>query len=434
MSVTGIKGCFCLSEKAHNRHVDYPGGHCANGTVEPGWLKHDFTCSKGHPVMGNTKEFTARFGNMERSKNIDVGSAAADFYLLESMAYDVANPRPFTVADVDGYNFSQLNSAQLLKLIGVSGPKTVEKFVEKHGESVDSSAALTAQYEKWKHVLAPNVPTDKSLAAIKQEASDLLYAGLEVLAPTFREYMHYANCSELSYHNKFSTAFDSDVGLNGAALGWMVLVDHVGGGEAARIAAELFRDKKPSGAKAWGNSYGGPKWAVGADVLSYFEDGKMVKGNKPFGPKLFVDRLFSLQHNTGSILNKVVWNYHGNASNEGYGCNNLIPLLDAHHNSNWMLLRRCASDEVRAMLDDYWTITNREFVRSGLEPVPFPTTAPAYTKGSAVGPDSSLIEEAPAVSSKASVLLAGTQSKVDKFLVPDEVILVGKKVVNKSSW
>lgn len=430
----GSPGCYCLKESAHHRTGIYPGNHCQNGTVIPGWEKHGFRCSRGHGNSYNDKEGKERLGGLMRSKHIDIGSAAADFYLLESIAYDVANPRPFTVTDIDGFNFNEFSTQKLLKLIGVSGPVTVSKFVEKHGKGNDTADMLIAQYEKWKNILAPNVAIDSSLNKVKREASDLLEIGTAVLADTLRQYAHYANVSELSYHAKFSSAFDSDIGVFTSALGWIDLINHVGGGEAARIAAELFRDKTASGKKAWGTSYGGSKWAQAADVLSYFEDGRMPgKGNKRFDAKLFCDRMFSLQHNTGSILTKTSWGY-GRAFDAGYSCDNLIPLLDAHHNSDWFRLSTACSEEVYDMLMEYWTITNREFIRANLEPVEFPTTSPAYLKGSKITkakPNGAIVEEVPKVSAKANVLLSGNATKIAAFDIPDEVINAGKQVLHK---
>lgn len=50
----------------------------------------------------------------------------------------------------------------------------------------------------------------------------------------------------------------------------------------------------------WGGSYGGSKWATIAKTLRDRLSGKL-------DARTFVDRVFSLQHNGGSLLNKVQW-------------------------------------------------------------------------------------------------------------------------------
>lgn len=431
-------GCFCTSQAAHNRPYSPSGGHCKNGTVIPGWIKHGFTCSRGHSGNGvSDPRFIEKYSALHTAKSTDIASAAADLYLLEAIAYDVANPRPFIVTDVDGFNFTKVSQAQLMALIGIKGPKKIETFIEKHGESADTASALIDQYEKWTSILAPNVPLDRSLTGLKTEANDMLQSHTATLAELLRQYGHYSNVSELCYHMKFSQAFDSDLSFFNAAMGWMDLVNFVGGAEAARIAAELFRDKTEGGKKAWGSSYGGPNWARAADVLSYYEDGFITKKkgpltdvskgkSKPFTAKLFCDRMFALQHNTGSILTKISWNYEGRGACAGYGVDNMIPLLDAHHNSDWYRLSMACSEEVLDLLTDYWTVTNREFVRAGLEPVPFPTHSPIYNKGGVNKPDTSLVAETPKESNKANIVVIGSK----EYTIPEHLIYgVGKKVV-----
>ncbi len=53
----------------------------------------------------------------------------------------------------------------------------------------------------------------------------------------------------------------------------------------------------------WSGGYGGVKWGKGAETLRMFLEGALT-------PTIFVDTVWSLQHNNGFILNKV-WNVHG---------------------------------------------------------------------------------------------------------------------------
>lgn len=77
---------------------------------------------------------------------------------------------------------------------------------------------------------------------------------------------------------------------------WFVAMSHEHGREyMANAAAELFEDDR-----GWVSGFGGAKWAIIARVLEARENGKL-------DARTFVDRVFSLQHNGGSALDKVCW-------------------------------------------------------------------------------------------------------------------------------
>ncbi len=84
--------------------------------------------------------------------------------------------------------------------------------------------------------------------------------------------------------------------------------------ELFKNAADIFTDG------SWGAGYGGKPWGECASTFYHYYNGD-------FSPKQFVDRVFALQHNGGSFLNKRTWKI-GNASVES-----MKSIGDIHHNA-----------------------------------------------------------------------------------------------------
>lgn len=426
-------GCYCRTQEAHDRDNLYPGGHGVGGTISVPWQRHGFFCSRGGSNHGwkENEDWQFRYQFLYNNRHIDIVSSAADLYLLEAMAFDVANPRPKPVADIGNITGIVQNPKDVLALIGVRGDQTVNKWVEKYGEGANPAKMLSSLYGNYPDTLLIQVPINKSLAKIRNEAHELLSTGSTALGLILRDYMHYAAVGELGYHKEMVKGFDSDIGVFVSSQGWWDFICHAGGETAAKTASDIFRDKTLAKTKAWGSSYGGEKWAKATDMLRYYEKGRM--GKKPFDAKMFADRMFSLQHNTGSILNKWQWG-GGRARAAGYHVENMTKILDAHANSDFKRLSEVCSEQVFDMLLEYWTITNREFIRAGLEPVAFPPKSPHYASGSykkKQKPLVSVVAGAPIVSTKASVLIAVGGKMFNTLVIPDEVVNVGKKVVHK---
>ena len=98
------------------------------------------------------------------------------------------------------------------------------------------------------------------------------------------------------------------------------------------IAMNRFRVKKGSEEAfeqpGWRRNFGGYSWKMTVRVLRPYLDGSRK-------PRIFVDQCFNLQHNTGSILNKL------------YNCSKLPEVLEAHGADDYPTLLRHASPEVR---------------------------------------------------------------------------------------
>jgi hypothetical protein len=155
------------------------------------------------------------------------------------------------------------------------------------------------------------VRNDDMLSAIlvsaKRSHADLV----DRLDRNFLAYAISAVGGELRYHRALSSGPLS----MSRSSSWDQFVEIVKEkGAAALFDAEVLFEEFGSG------SYGGHKWAVAAKIV-----GQRLSGNMPAW--LYVDRMFTLEHNGGCFLNKVQWS----TNNElGYGLHHMKRVLDAH--------------------------------------------------------------------------------------------------------
>lgn len=91
---------------------------------------------------------------------------------------------------------------------------------------------------------------------------------------------------------------------------------------ALELAEELFSDSR------WRENFGGSPWAGVARLLRQYLQGDL-------NPRIFVDQCFSLQHNTGSVFNKL------------FETRKLARVLIAQSKDDYERLLTFASDEVR---------------------------------------------------------------------------------------
>ena len=134
------------------------------------------------------------------------------------------------------------------------------------------------------------------LTDMGKQAKEKFHALVEFLDPCFREYVHMACGGELRHH----VAFKNILGgyRKGAWVYWKLIYDQYGPESLIKME-ELFLE--------FGNSgFGGGPWANAAKILYQREMGLL--GPDEFTNKqLFVDRVFSLEHNGGCFLNKIEW-------------------------------------------------------------------------------------------------------------------------------
>jgi len=106
-------------------------------------------------------------------------------------------------------------------------------------------------------------------------------------------------------------------------MAWMAwtVVRRVLGLRALELAAHVF------GTSGWAENFGGEAWATVARLLRDHLRGRVIA-------RVFVDQCFSLEHNTGSVFNKL------------YETETVAGILEAQYRDDYSTLLRHASDAV----------------------------------------------------------------------------------------
>jgi hypothetical protein len=174
----------------------------------------------------------------------------------------------------------------------------------------------------------------ENLAAGGDQVAARKLARLETqLASEFVSYLDMAIGGELRYVTRHlgNDAIPRDLvcffreicpGHRGKA--WLVwtVVRRALGLRALEIAEEVFADTR------WSEHFGGGAWASVTGLLRRHLEGEV-------SPRIFVDQCFSLEHNTGSVFNKL------------YDTSKLSRVLVAQSEDDYERLLAHASDEVR---------------------------------------------------------------------------------------
>lgn len=153
----------------------------------------------------------------------------------------------------------------------------------------------------------------------------------QCLAREFAGYLDMAIGGELRYAKRYLDELPpalepffreiSDTARGKAWLVWTV-IRRCFGLRALDLAEQCFSEA------GWRRNFGGSPWVLAVRVLRPY-----LKGEH--SPRIFVDRCFNLQHNTGSILNKL------------YNCSSLPRVLEAHGIDDYPTLLGVCSPEVR---------------------------------------------------------------------------------------
>lgn len=203
------------------------------------------------------------------------------------------------------------------------------------------------------------------LAIIAQEARSEFDALVSKLDPIFRTYAFCAIGGELRHHY----AIRNQGNLPGARSSvwdyWHLLGINNGFGDLTEDAIALFAD-----ADCWDAGFGGYAWKECAKVLAAREDGR-------FSPAIFCDRVFSLQHNGGSFLNKFIWK-RSNLLN--WSTDNMQAVGDAHAatKTDWTLLLALASGKAVSLFRSFWKASNRLNRETGKAVLPLPIGGSAW--------------------------------------------------------
>lgn len=188
----------------------------------------------------------------------------------------------------------------------------------------------------------------EDLDSILEEASITHEVLVAWYAENFRKAAHCAIGGELRHHRCIGGEVLNAANRTAAWTGWIDVIEKVGVDCALRTAEALFMEM--------GGSYGGSRWAASAEALRMFEAGELT-------PALWVDRVMTLTHNGGMLLDKIRWK---GKNSKGYGISHMVDyVLPAHGEGNYKLLLKLASPRVVELWNRYWDAANRARVLNG---------------------------------------------------------------------
>lgn len=198
-----------------------------------------------------------------------------------------------------------------------------------------------------------------SLAILTNEGRKAREALVKKLDQPFQEYMDIAIGGELRHHSALHGILDSEDRAT-AWRQWPSIREQVGP-RALLDAADLFLEMD--------SGYGGDCWATAAKTLY----DRVTNKREPW---LFCDRVFTLQHNNGSILNKVKWGWFTRIESSLDGATAVVG--NAHHQGKLDVLFLFSSASVGQLFSDWWTMRNRLLLSAGERVVPRPSTMLTY--------------------------------------------------------
>lgn len=213
------------------------------------------------------------------SENCDPVQIAADFYLLQAISSGflaVGKEPPFV-------DFTEEEIREAASRLGITSDAKITKRI-KDGK------------QKEKDTVDPLYEFESRAAEM---VNDLTNRHLD----TFQNYLELSCGGELRHHKGFNNGKTTSGNRRAAWAAWYYIRQHFGL-EALEIAVKYFED-------FGGGGYGGPKWATNPQLLLDFYKGNLGK-DEDSNRRMFMDRVFTLVHNNGCMLNKLGWaNYRG---------------------------------------------------------------------------------------------------------------------------
>lgn len=183
-------------------------------------------------------------------------------------------------------------------------------------------------------------PGNSAVAVFQDEARAMQAELVANLAPVFADYVAGAIGGELRHHRNTYLPDDRPHAWDY----WAGMVATIGVPALAQDAAELFLDG------SWEHHYGGEPWANAARVWGRYGRGEI-------GARNFVDNLFSLQHNSGSLLDKLDWK----SNPWGWTVEHMVLIGNAHaaRDTDLRLMLAHANGDARTLFAEWWTAKNR---------------------------------------------------------------------------
>lgn len=213
----------------------------------------------------------------EKYGQTDPLMAAATFYVLEAMSAGAMHPVPGVTSHPIG------------------GPAD-QRFVEMLELDQKQAAAMVKVRDKRVDERRVSDP-EFNLAYLMGKAENLLDEHVENLDAILIDYFHLACGGELRHHLAVGDKVLSN-DRSRAWGGWKKVFEKIGV-EALDDMAELFEEFE-------GDGYGGPLWADAARILAQRLRGELGPDER-INKRMFVDRVWTLEHNGGCFLNKLPW-------------------------------------------------------------------------------------------------------------------------------
>lgn len=204
--------------------------------------------------------------------------------------------------------------------------------------------------------LVENDPRQE-LTAMADEAQVLFDELIARLDISFMWYLHLACGGELRHHIAIGGGKVLSSVRKIAWTGWRKIFNHYGV-DALLEMSKLFRETGKGG-------YGGPLWADGSDILYARLTGTL-------GPDfttnrfLFVDRVFTLEHNGGCFLNKITWGNNRTNHTKGWGLGAMQQTVLKAHSAevpDFDTLYGAASENVQELVMKYLTLAEQYSMR-----------------------------------------------------------------------
>ena len=351
--MTTTEGCFC--KEGH--HTDYSGGYYSTQTL---WEKD------GKPFCAHGWNEANVVWAIDDTNNVDLAQAVADYYLLDAIKADMLVPRPYVKPGAVSFEVRLHHDTKWRECCDTLEDATHKPWCkpgDRKPSTTQAATAVTPFDEARVRTIMQGIQTlgevPATLPVVRARAFLRHARHTAIMAQVFRNYAHYAIAGELTHHNSSEMRASFGTTHSQRRAGWFKFVQHFGGAAAAKYAERMFEDGQ------WNTSYGGAPWALIARTLWEFESGH-------WDAWLFVDRMFSLQHNTGSALNKVSWKQ---PVGHGFYVGNLQAIdgpLDCHAKSKFGRLGAFASEDVRKLATEYWVLANNDEIARGIEPTPMP--------------------------------------------------------------
>lgn len=254
--------------------------------------------------------------------SVDPISEAGNYYLLEAMSSNVVFPTlkirnlaiPSAEIDREFFELIGLNEAQQ------------EAFVKARNEQIEQRLASDPTYK---------------MADLSVKAGEMLSDLVERLDPTFVHYSHMAIAGEARHHKALGGRWFRGH-REQAWVEWRPLYEKLGN-QGILDLAELFLEFGEE------TAFGGKKWADACKVLYNRLEGRLGPDDYT-NKRLFIDRVFTLEHNGGAFLNKIGWNIR---NRRRWAVGYIKSVLDAHASDDFKALYAVADKSVRELFKEY---------------------------------------------------------------------------------